>query len=101
MEDNLKKTFKSINDFADNFVEIKEALKKEQEKNIKFGMELQKLKSDNYYFPKLVAFLKGENVESYNNYFSMVKPLYDKYGYQIVNEWIIKIADEEEEVKDE
>lgn len=95
MEENLKKTFKSINDFADNFVEIKELLAKEQKKNIKLGMQLQKLKDD-YYFKEIAKFLKGNDTDKYNNYFSKLKPLYDEFGYTLVNDLIIEMADEEE-----
>lgn len=101
MEENLKKTFKSINDFADNFAEIKELLEKEQRKNIKLGMKLGKIKNS-YSFDKLVSFLKGETTDTYNDYFSTLKPLYDEFGYTLVNKLIIEIGDEEtkKEVKE-
>lgn len=100
MEENLKKTFKAINEYADYCVELKELLEKEQRKNIRLGMEIQKLK-DSYSWKELVKFLKGKSKNDYHNLFGKLKPLYDEFGYITVNKLIIEIADEEEKVKEQ
>ena len=52
---------------------------------IKFGMELAKIKQE-YWFKDLMKFLKGEDEEHHGDmYFCNLKPLYDRYGYDRVN----------------
>ena len=97
MEENLKKTFGTINELADNFAEG-------ERKSVKLGMELQKLKSD-YYFKRIAKCVIGDLTDTYG-VFEKLKPLYDEFGYAKVNRFIIEIADEkdlaeEQEAKEE
>ena len=93
MEENLKETIETINEFADSFA-------KEERKNVKLGMELQKLK-DVYNFKRIVKCVKGDLTDTYG-VFEKLKPLYDEFGYAKVNRFIIEIDDEirAEEQKD-
>lgn len=61
-------------------------------KDIKLGIEIQKLK-ESYSFKELVKFLKGEETNCYN--FDRLKPLYDVFGYAEVNTTILEVADED------
>ena len=64
---------------------------KDKEKNlISLGMEIAKIKQE-YWFKDLVKFLKGEDDEEThgNMYFCNLKPLYDKFGYKLVNDILL------------
>lgn len=69
--------------------QFSEALKYQmQDKYIELGFDIAKLQNE-YYYKDLLAFLKGDKTECYNYY--ELKPLYDKYGYELVNETILKM----------
>ena len=71
--------------------------------DIKLGRKIENLKGS-WRFDKMVKFLKGENDinDTYNDYFTKLKPLYDEFGYDKVNNLIFEIADElKEEEKNE
>lgn len=59
-----------------------------QDKYIELGFDIAKLQND-YFYKDLLAFLKGEKDTCYN--YDKLKPLYDKYGYELVNETILKM----------
>ena len=59
-----------------------------------FGMEMAELK-DKYYFDDLAAFIDGEKTECGKIYFVELKPLFDKYGYELVKREIIKLRNKE------
>lgn len=59
--------------------------------DIKLGMELEKLKHD-YRYEQIANFLKGKSESCM--YLDRVKPLYDEYGYELVNRTILDIERE-------
>lgn len=67
-------------------------------KYVKLGMAIQRLKDD-FYFKRIVKFLKGDLSEDYC-VFKNLKPLYDEFGYKKINQLILEIADEEEKSKE-
>ena len=61
-----------------------EEIEKER-KLINLGMELAKIKQE-FWYSEVVKFLKGQDEEHHGEmYFSNLKPLYDKYGYELIN----------------
>ena len=87
MENNIenKNENKSIlQTFADE-------LKQNMLKNTMLGYEIGKMQT-NYYFKDIVEFLKGNTEECFN--YCKLKPLYDKYGYEITNNAILQVQEE-------
>lgn len=74
--------------------ELKESLKDIVMDNIHLGIEIQKLKGE-YFYDKLIAYLRGDNSGTGSMYLYNLKPLYDKYGYEKVNSVLLKLEDEE------
>lgn len=58
-------------------------------KDIKLGMELSKLQHD-YRYDQIVEFLNGESNSCM--YYDRLKPLYDEFGYEIVNQTIKELS---------
>ena len=57
-------------------------------KDIKLGMEIEKLKHD-YRYEQIVEFLKGKSDNCM--YLDRVKHLYDEFGYELVNNTILEL----------
>ena len=73
-------------------------LNKELVKAIKLTVELCNIKKE-WYGNEIAAFVKGEKTECM--YYDKLKPLYDKYGYLIVNECLFIVCETMEETKTE
>lgn len=65
---------------------IAKAVSGAEETNVALGMEIQKLKQS-YSYKDIIAFLKGEKEHCFD--FCTLKPLYDKYGYEKVNKYLL------------
>lgn len=66
-------------------------MNKEQMKFFKLGMDIAKIKQE-FWFSDLMKFLKGDDEEHHGNmYFCNLKPLYDEYGYNIVNKTLMSM----------
>ena len=78
--------------------EIKTALeewkREEEKKYIRLGVEIATVRNS-YYYKELIAFLKGDDEQHGSMFFANLKPLYDKYGYVIVNETLLELDKEE------
>ena len=63
--------------------------------SFELGIALASMKYE-YYFDGLVAFIRGENAATSGEMnFGRLKPLFDKYGYEITKEAILKISKKE------
>lgn len=58
--------------------------------SVKLGMKLVELK-DHYGYKELVEYLKGTIDQTY--YLFILKPLWDKYGYNEINKLILKLEE--------
>ena len=67
-----------------------EALKKTVLNGITLGYEIGKLQSS-FGFNQIVDFIKGNTSSCYC--FDILKPLYDKFGYEITNNAILHITE--------
>lgn len=87
------------------WAEILEACKKTIEQgteqtNIELGIAIGELKRE-YFYNKLISFLKGDDKDNGSMYFERLKPLYDKYGYEKVNRVLLSLEEPKAEEKAE
>ena len=61
---------------------------------IKLGIELAVIRNS-YYYKALIAYLKGDDEQQGSMYFCNLKPLYDKYGYDMVNRALLSLDKED------
>ena len=87
---------KNNNDFK---TEITKVFNKVELENIRLGMEIASITQE-YYYPKLIAFLKGDTTDCGSMYFEKLKPLYDKYGYERVNRILIALEEAKEQTNE-
>lgn len=67
-------------------------------KDIKLGIAVKKLE-DSYKYDDIIIFLKGKKKDCM--YFDTLKPLYDEFGYEAVNEVLLEINKDNEVKEDE
>lgn len=79
-----------------NCIKVKLQDKKLSEE-IRLGLKIGRLK-DTYGFKDIYNFITGKKNECF--YFVDLKPLYDEFGYQKVNEVILAVGNEMFEVKE-
>jgi hypothetical protein len=58
------------------------------DKNIALGLDIAQLK-DSYAYKDIVDFITGKTTTCM--YFDRLKPLYDKYGYELINNTILEL----------
>lgn len=66
-------------------------MNKQEAKYAMFGMEIAEVVRQ-YWFSDVVQFLQGKTDFCYD--FCKLKPLYDKYGYKEVNDFLIIVYNE-------
>lgn len=74
-------------------------MNKTEERYARFGMAIAEITKE-YWFSKVVRFIAGEDTQG-GMYLEHLKPLYDKYGYTKVNNFLIKIYKEKAEANNE
>lgn len=80
---------------TDNLVD--DRIKPTINNDVRLGMEIKTL--ENYYdYDNLISFLKGKTQSCYS--FEKIKPLYDKYGYKLVNNVLLELDREEKEKRE-
>lgn len=79
-----------------NWVEqVNDAVYEMEMRAVQLGIEIGALKNA-YYYPDIIAVLKGTAQKSEDMYFGKLKPLYDKYGYEKVNRILLALETTEQ-----
>lgn len=79
--------------------QLADILTKTETENIHLGMDIAELKKE-YFYNKLIAFLKGDNTDCGCLYFEKLKPLYDRYGYEKVNRILLSLEESKEQTNE-
>ena len=75
--------------------ELKTIVLEAEMQNVQLGIEIGALKNT-YYYPDIIALLKGTTQGAEDMYFGKLKPLYDKYGYEKVNRILLALEETEQ-----
>ena len=73
---------------------VNEMVEEEKAKLIRLGVDIAAVRNA-YWYKDLLAFLKGDDENNGSMYFANLKPLYDKYGYKLVNDTLLNFDKEE------